>query len=125
MLLCAFVLALCLAHQLLMASEQHAAVMEPTSARFALAPLALPAAEGSGHGGLRLPEPSMPLLGDCPAQQAILPVLLALLVLGCLVGACSWPALLTPCVSLERAPSAHGPPLSAARRRALLQVFLN
>lgn len=113
--LCALVLALCVAHQFLMASERHAAVMGPAGPQSAMATSGLLAAAGPRHGGVHGPEQPVSVMGDCPAQQAVIPLLLlALLALGLLARPLPWPA-----------PGAHGPPLAPAQRRALLQVFQN
>lgn len=128
--LCALVLALCVAHQLLMASERHAAVMESAPARAAAAEgRATPFAallDGVGVPGPEMP-PGMPipLMGDCPAQQAIVP---ALLLLDLLLGVAIWgggPPVLLGADPVR--PRMHGrtlaPPLSPVRRQALLHVF--
>ena len=127
--LCMLVLALCAAHQLLMASERHGAVMVPLHERFIVAPAAVTAAmDGTPeHGAVGQPVPPQPrpLLGECPALQGILPFLLLLTVslgLAALVT-----ALLISlgghgrlCSPRHRLPPLLPPP----QRRALLQVFI-
>lgn len=126
--LCALVLALWIGHQFLMASERHAAVMDLTHGRAALAsPVAALegalAAHADGLGPERMPEQPMPLLGDCPAEQALVPVLLLLLLLGATIGS-GWPWSLGAAMPGQfLATRPPPPPLLAARRRALLQIF--
>lgn len=128
---CGLVLLLLVTHLALMTTERHVAVMGPLMgagpAPAALGPLgqatAAPWAVGSGED---TPEaPHRPVLGDCPVQQAIMPLLLVLLILGGLIA-------LRSVLSCEigRPSGWHlrhplPPPLTPARRRALLQVFLN
>ena len=124
--LCALVLALWVGHQFLMASERHAAVMDLTHGWAGLAPPAAAldgalAAHADGLGPERMPGRPMPLLGDCPAERTLVPVLLLLLLLGAALGS-GWPwpgGAAMPGGSLATRP----PPLPAARRRALLQIF--
>lgn len=128
--LCVLVLALCVAHQFLMASERHAAVMAPLHERSGAVPAAVVAAPGvsSAHGaaaGQPTPAPMPPLMGDCPALQGILPFLLLLsLSLGLLALAAASPARRRgrgrPCSPRQRIPPLLPPP----QRRALLQVFI-
>lgn len=126
---CALVLLLLIAHAALMASREHIAAIGPLD-WVAPAPCSgehhengLASLGAAGRGDA----PSAPhsTLGDCLAVQAILPLLLALLSLNCLVGlraaatrdtrrSLNWHV----CLSLP-------PTLPPARRRALLQVFLN
>lgn len=130
--LCMLVLALCAAHQLLMASERHGAVMAPLHERFIVAPAAVTTVAAAMHG---TPEPGavdqtvppqpQPLMGECPALQGILPFLLFLtmsLGLSALVT-----ALLSYLGSHGRrcSPRRRIPPLlPPPQRRALLQVFI-
>jgi hypothetical protein len=129
-LCCTLVLLLLAAHAALMASVQHVAVMGPLMGAVSLPGITEPPGDtGATHrdadGGKGAPAAPHPVLGDCPAQQAVLPLLLVLLALGSLVALrttatrdtghlLSWHL----CFSLP-------PPLAPARRRALLQVFLN
>ncbi len=131
-LLCMLVLAFCVTHQLLMASERHATVMGPLhQGAMSSFPLASPAAIAmsivgeAGNGPLsRTPRPVM---SECPAQQAVIPLLL---VLGLLVGVLLRPGRALP-LSAGLPAWSRGvrdfllPSLAPARRRALLQVFLN
>lgn len=125
--LCAAVVVLCIGHQLLMASDRHATVMGSahgwTGGTLPAAPLA--GAMGVHRADLaseRVPEMPLPLLGDCPAQQAVVPLLLLLVLL--IGGTGGWwmvpgaggAACRLPVRSLP-------PPLPPAKRRALLQVF--
>lgn len=129
-LMCMLVLALCVTHQLLMASERHAMVMGPLHERVFPAPVAVSGAtmpDASDPIEERRPRAPQPILGECPAQQAILPLLLMVLLLA---GACLWVgrASLLPADSRAWSRSLRDflpPPLAPARRRALLQVFLN
>lgn len=127
--LCALILALCVAHQFLMASERHAAVMGPVHQQAAApSPLAV-----AMYHNLNLvapapgPLPGMPLpfMGDCPARQAIVPALfLLMLLVGGALGFGGWLNLLSAVAARPRAPSLLlGSPLAPTRRRALLQVF--
>ena len=127
---CALVFLLVVTHIILMASERHATVMAPqmgaSSPMGAIARL-LPrdAAHDAAEDG-RQPAPHHTMLGDCPAQQTVPPLFLLLLVLMALLRRllpttpqATRPAWARPCrFSLP-------PPLDPARRRALLQVFLN
>ena len=131
---CLLILALLLAHVALMADERHAEVMGPLHGHAASrsadpAPVAAKFGGATG-GGAVAPEPAPHVppasLGECPARQAVLPLLVLLFLL---VG--------TPRL-LAVQPGGAGPfarpwgsrfslpaPLAPARRRALLQVFLN
>lgn len=130
--LCMLVLALCAAHQLLMASERHGAVMAPLHERFIVAPAAVTAVTAAmvgtpEHGavGQPIPPQPQPLMGECPALQGILPFLLLLTV------SLGLAALVTAvlrylgghgrrCSPRRRLPPLLPPP----QRRALLQVFI-
>jgi hypothetical protein len=132
-LVCLLVLGLCLTHQLFMATEQHATVIGSVHERGTLRPLGVHAALSAGpHGAPAEPGPPAhhTTLGECPAQRAVLPVLLAMLALaGALL------ALRRDRRRLVNHEHLRGwqrglvppalPPLPATRRRALLQVFLN
>ena len=128
---CLFVLALLLTHVALMASERHGEVMGPPPAGIASTIEAAGAmiAKGVPHkdtsAGGRAPALPHSTLGDCPAQQAVLPLLLLLLVLAGLprlhVAA---PRATAPLLGW-RARFVLPPPLAPARRRAFLQVFRN
>jgi len=106
--LCAVVFALCLLHQLLMTTLGHALVMGPLHDGGMIAAHAQPAAmldarDAGASAGHPMPAVPVPLLGDCPAQQAVFPLVLVLTLLFGL-------AVLAPL----------RPP---RQRRALLQVF--
>lgn len=129
-LMCLLVLALCLTHQLLMVTARHLTVMGPLHERGILSPSPAPTAmtilSGAGElNSLHLPVVPQPMTGECPAQQAIVPVLLVLILLAVFLRLGRGPALPT----VSRYP-AFGlcdflpPPLTPARRRALLQIFI-
>lgn len=125
--LCLFVLALCLMHQFLMASERHAAVMPPSQVGFMASTGPTIAVPGTllVHDPVGQPvPPPPPLMGDCPAQQGILPFLL---LLSLLLGAVFYASRLlarSSAQGLSSAPRHQIPPLlPPAQRRALLQVF--
>lgn len=127
---CALVFLLVVTHIILMASERHAAVMSPqmgASSPMAAVPRILPqaAAHDASEDG-RQPAPHHTMLGDCPAQQTVPPLFLLLLILMALLRR------LLPITPLATRPVwawqcrfSLPPPLDPARRRALLQVFLN
>ena len=132
-LVCLLVLGLCVTHQLFMATERHAAVMGPVHERGTPWPIGVRAALSlEPHGAPEEPGPPShhTTPGECPAQRAVLPVLLAMLVLaGALL------ALRRDRRRLVDRERLRGllrglavpvpPPLPPTRRRALLQVFLN
>ena len=128
---CGLVLLLLVTHLALMTTERHAAVMGPlVSAGPEPAVLGASGQAAAAHGsvgiGEKTPEePHRPVLGDCPAQQAILPLLLVLLVLGGLVTSRPMLSRATGRPSGWHLRLPLPPPLAPARRRALLQVFLN
>lgn len=114
-----------------MMTEQHAAVMGPLHERVGAGPpvaalLAVGQPDGMGGPDGHRPQ-APPVLGACPAQQAIVPALLLLLaLLGALGGGRRRGA--TPAVGrggglAARLDTLRPPP--PARRRALLQVFRN
>lgn len=128
-LCCALVFLLIVTHVFLMASERHATVMGPQMDATSTGAIARLLPQVAAHAGDEDGQPSAPhhpVRGDCPAQQAIPPFFLLLLLLVVL--------LRRPLPTLPRAarrsrgwPCALSlpPPLDPARRRALLQVFLN
>ena len=71
------------------------------------------------------PPPAPSPAGACPAQQALLPLLA--LILALLLAALGGPSRIPAAGPPGRVPGepTRPPPLSARRRRALLQVFLN
>ncbi len=124
--LCAAVLALCILHHLLMSTLGHALVMGSPHDGGMTAPHAQPAAMLNGRdadapAGRQLPSMPMPLLGDCPAQQGVFPLLIVLtLLLG----------LAVPTGERGGRERRSRPPRSVLvpllppqQRRALLQVF--
>jgi hypothetical protein len=121
---CSLVILLVVAHIVLMASERYDATIGPIVVG-AVVPAAVGAAHGDARAGEHAPDAPHPVVGGCSAQQAVLPVLLLLLALGALV------ALRAAAPRGRRSPLAWHvrfplpPPLAPARRRALLQVFLN
>ncbi len=123
------VLALCLLHHLLMATLGHAIVMgalHEGGSGVAHAPVASMqgARNVGGHVGQGMPSIPMPLLGDCPAQQAVLPLLLLVpLLLGLVLLSGPRGVFVEDSRSLRPLDRAFSPPLSPQRRRALLQVF--
>jgi hypothetical protein len=127
------VLALVLTHAALMATDHHSVAMEPLSALtevtdWSVDLLATLGAGGHEHssGRERMPAAPHPVLGDCPAQQAVLPLLLVLVILVALAFARGGTTLVAS--GLPRHWPAWWslpPPLPASRRRALLQVFRN
>lgn len=124
-LCCALVFLLVVTHIILMASERHAAVMSPQMGAASIGTIARLLPRAMAHGE-EPASPHHPVLGDCPAQQTVPPLFLLLLVLMALLRRllpitprATRPAWAWPCrFSLP-------PPLDPARRRALLQVFLN
>ncbi len=79
--LCMAVLALCLLHHLLMATLGHALVMGPSHDGGMIAPhvqpiMLLDARDPGTAAGHQMPSLPLPLLGDCPAQQAVFPLLM-------------------------------------------------
>ena len=131
---CLLVLALLLAHVALMAGERHGEVMGPlhghAASRSAAPVLVAPEAVGTTGGGVVTPEPAPHAppasLGDCPARQAVLPLLVLLFLL---VGTprlfAVQPGGAGPFARPWGSRFSLPPPLAPARRRALLQVFLN
>lgn len=127
LLVSSVVVLLLAAHVTLMASERHAPVMARLHDGFAATltmPLAVPLAT---HAAPQSP-PLAPhhLMGDCPAQVAVVPLLLLLLAL---VGAGgSAGGTLRRAATNRRGFRSSTPVLpcvAAHRRRALLQVYLN
>lgn len=124
------VLAALLGHAALMASawcaavlgSQHGAAAE--RALFAPSHEAMPAPDG---GAMPQPTPYAPhqMPGICPAQQALPPLVLLLLLLAVALWWLRASAPLPDCVRLAWAIPRQPPPLPARQRRALLQVFLN
>lgn len=112
-----------------MTSERHATVMGAQMGAMPVAgsiarfvPVPSPRRDVTGQEGN--PVTPRSVLGDCPAQQAIPPLILLLLLLIVLLRIlAAWPcadsAVRTWCRRFTLPP-----PLNAARRRALLQVFL-
>ncbi len=130
-LACVLALTLLLTHQALMVIEHHAGVMvgrgtavtEPLAAGKSTAG----GTHGEAFGGTHDSGAPRSVLGDCPAQQAVLPILLLSALLLVLLG-----AFRAGTARMQTAGAPHpaeGFPWSLApppaRRRALLQVFLN
>lgn len=126
---CVAVLALCLLHHLIMATLGHALVMGAAHDGGVRAPHARPAAmvgagaagPVAGHG---MPPVPLPLLGDCPAQQAVFPLLMVLtllLGLALLLGERGGGGFAICRARPARLVSA--PLMPPRQRRALLQVF--
>lgn len=127
--LCMAVLALCLLHHLLMATLGHALVMGPSHDGGMIAPhvqpiMLLDERDPGTAAGHQMPSLPLPLLGDCPAQQAVFPLLVVLtLLLGLALlageqGGCG--------SAIRRARPSRlvlAPLMSPQQRRALLQVF--
>ncbi len=127
--LCMAVLALCLLHHLLMTTLGHALVMAPSHDGGMIAPHAQPvmlldARDPGTAAGHQMPSLPLPLLGDCPAQQAVFPLLVVLtLLLGLALlsgeqGGCG--------SAIRRARPSRlvlAPLMPPRQRRALLQVF--
>lgn len=128
LLLASGVVALLLvAHVTLMASERHATVMTPLHEQFS-ATLPMPvAAHVAAHAAFQSPAPApFHLIGDCPGQAAVVPLLLLLLALaGMKIGAGRTLRLAVTSSLGFRSPIPVLPPVAAHRRRALLQVYLN
>ncbi len=131
---CLLILTLLLAHQALMISERHAEVMGSLRGHTVSrsAPSTPMGARVAGVADDRAvatePAPHVPpvSLGECPAQQAVLPLLLLLLLLsGALRRFAIRPARGAVPYTRARGDRFLPPPLAPARRRALLQVFLN
>jgi hypothetical protein len=119
-----------LGHQLIMASPQHAEgmVMDRGQGMGAADTAHAIAASADDRTPHPAPGDRPPLSGwaECFSQDGVLPTLLLILIIVAL-----WrPASVAPSASLARAGRRaarflHPPPLEPARRRALLQVFLN
>lgn len=128
LLLASGVVALLLvAHVTLMASERHASVMTGLHEQFS-ATLTIPVvAHMVAHGVAQSPAPApLHLMGDCPGQAAIVPLLLLLLALVGMSTGAGGPPRLAVTNHLEfRSSIPVLPPVAAHRRRALLQVYLN
>lgn len=112
-----------LTHVVIMLSERHMAAMGTIHALNSGVAMVHPGA-GEAHPSAQSGEnhPPSAFFGDCPAQQAILPFLLALLLITVIATRC-----LHAQARLDPAPPAsvrQWPTLSAYRRRAMLQVFL-
>ena len=127
--LCMAVLALCLLHHLLMATLGHALVMGPSHDGGMIAPhvqpiMLLDARDPGTAAGHQMPSLPLPLLGDCPAQQAVFPLLMVLtLLLGLALLAGEQGRFGS---AIRRARSSRlvlTPLMSPQQRRALLQVF--
>lgn len=113
-------LLLLLTHQAAMASAQCAVAMGPLHGHVAMR-------SGPMLSTPPLPPPTVPATrGDCPAQQAVFPVLALLLLLLIVVrGRPTGRHALPGGVPHHGEPAvSYPPPLAARRRRALLQVFL-
>jgi hypothetical protein len=127
---CAVVFLLVVTHVALMTSERHATVMgvqmgalSPAGIIARLVPDTSPRQGAADHGD----GPAIPhsVLGDCPAQQAVPPLILLLLLL--IIALLRLPAAWLCADSAVRIWCRRftlPPPLTAARRRVLLQVFL-
>lgn len=124
---CLLVLGILLSHHALMLTEGHAEVMGPQHGALGASALTSPGPVADVQIGHDQPAPTDPhaLLGDCLAQQGVLPGLTLLLLL-----AATLAALLTNRgAALRAAPTylplpSHPPSRPPAARRALLQVFL-
>jgi hypothetical protein len=126
-------LALLAVHLALLTSERHGPATGPVHGCVEPAALASHAVRSAvPHGADEEPgrHSRHTVLGGCPAQQAILPLLsAALALLGAFLAlrgrrhGSAGPA--GPSARLRAFPPAVPPPLQSARRRALLQVFLN
>lgn len=126
--LCMAVLALCLLHQLIMATLGHALVMGSTHNSGMIAPQAQPAAmldDARDLGAATEHQmPSLPLLGDCPAQQAVFPLLMALmLLLGLVMLAVEQGGRDAAARRARPSCAVLAPLMPPQQRRALLQVF--
>lgn len=115
------------AHVALMASMRHEQVMPPLYEQFAATatmPLAVPVAM---HVASQTPAPGpLHLMGDCPGQAAVMPLLLLLLALvGMGIGASGTPRRAVTNHLGSRFATSILLPVAAHRRRALLQVYLN
>lgn len=124
------VLTLSILHHLLMTTLGHAFVMGSLHDNGMITPHAPPAAmldvrDPGASAEQRLPSMPMPLMGDCPAQQAVFPLLLMLallLVLALPTGKQEGREVAARCT---RPPGEVLPPLMPPQqRRALLQVFI-
>ena len=85
---CALILLLVVTHVALMASERHLAMMgAPMGLTSSPALTGMLASPMTAPEAIRepLPPPRAPLIGDCPAQQAVLPLLFLLLLI-CFAG---------------------------------------
>lgn len=121
-LCCLFVFLLVATHMALMADTRRMVAiglqMRPTDGLIATG-----VADQEGR-----PVGPQPLLGDCPAQRAVLPLFLLLLLLLLLVShRCQGKASVADVGTLCRWQHRISlpPPLAPARRRAVLQIFLN
>lgn len=126
----AVVLTLSILHHLLMTTLGHAFVMGSLRDNGMITPYAQPAAmldvrnPGTSAEG-RLPSTPMPLMGDCPAQQAVFPLLLLLALLLGLALSTSTQERREDVARRLRLPREMVPPLMPPQqRRALLQVFI-
>jgi hypothetical protein len=127
---CVVVFLLIVTHVALMTSERHATVMgmqigvpSPVGIIARLVPDTSPQQGAAEHDN----DPAIPhsVLGDCPAQQAIPPLLpiLLLLIITQLRTVAAWPYA-DAAVRIWCRRFTPPSPLTAARRRVLLQVFL-
>lgn len=123
-------LLLIVTHVALMATERHWVMMgpqmhatTPTGNSAVLVPDDAIIQSDPDHGGA--PTTPRSVLGDCPAQQALPPLFLLLVLLLAMLLAV--PPILTADRDVPHGwhhRSSSTPPLAPARRRALLQVFL-
>lgn len=127
LLACLLGFALLLGHQLVMATAQHADAMGMDRGRVALTAGTTPAVAGPADD--LAPVERQPLTGweACFSQDGLLHTLLLLLTLVGIWWRCAGTTL---AALLSRAGNRvarflHPPPLAPARRRALLQVYLN
>jgi hypothetical protein len=125
---CALVFLLIVTHVFLMASERHAAVMGPQMDAAPMGAIARLMPQIMAHAGHEDSQPTSPhhtVLGDCPAQQAVPPLFLLLLLLIALLRRLLPPPQFARLSWAWLSSLSLPPPLDPARRRALLQVFLN
>lgn len=115
-----FVAFLLMTHIALMTTEEHAAAMGATHSLHSGALQAIAATAASHHNTGEHQAPTT-VLDDCPAQQAILPLLLLVALTLLATGATGW----RPIFPRQHHRVSDPPfPLTVPRRLALIQVFL-